>query len=41
MSHMIAERCQLRRPAEKVFDTQTACAVKFTYQINERRVYLL
>ena len=41
ISRMIAERRQLRRPSEKVFDTQTDSAVKFTYTINERRVYLL
>ena len=41
VSRAIAGSRQLRRRSEKVFDTQTDSAVKFTYTINERRVYLL
>ena len=37
----IAEFSHSQQRSEKVFDTQTACAVKFTYQINERRAYPL
>jgi hypothetical protein len=41
ISHVITGSSQLQRLSETVFDTQTDSAVKFTYQINERRAYPL